>query len=37
MDKPQGKKEDCKGDFVRRESKIFGFSNKIFKAQISSS
>lgn len=36
MEKPT-KKEECKQDMIRRESKIFNFSNKIFKAQISSS
>lgn len=36
MTKPS-KKEECKQELIRRESKIFGFSNRIFKAQISSS
>lgn len=36
MDKPI-KKEQCKQGSIRRESKILGFSNKIFKAQVSSS
>ena len=36
MDKPT-KKEDCKQEVIRRESKIFNFTNKIFKAQVSSS
>ena len=36
MDKPT-KKKDCKQEVIRRESKIFNFTNKIFKAQVSSS
>ncbi len=36
MDKST-KKQDYKQDLVRRESKIMGFSNKIFKAKVSSS
>ena len=35
MDKPT-KKEQSKQGSIRRESKILGFSNKIFKAQVSS-
>ena len=31
------KKQDCKQELVRRESKIMGFSNKIFKAKVSPS
>jgi len=35
MDKITEKK-DCKKEIIRRESKIIGFSNKIFKARVSS-
>lgn len=30
------KKKDCNKEIIRRESKIMGFSNKIFKARVSS-
>lgn len=36
MDKKDTKKS-TKMDYVRRESKILAFSNKIFKAEVSSS
>jgi len=36
MDKVKNK-EEIKQSLIRRESKIMGFSNKIFKAQVSSS
>lgn len=38
MDKKESiTKENCKNEVIRRQSKILDFTNKIFKAQISSS